>query len=283
MGRASHVASKDGESEGRIDSVSGVGVGGIGDVAGGGLEESESGVEGESLQDGSGESERREKSADCDGGGSEADGSGDADERVQSAACKGSGGRGDDDAGEGKEAKEADGGGPSVVARRREEKGQGHPKVSVSGGDAQEDETHLGDGGVLCGDSEDGDEGAGVRQVGVGGRVIGHEEPEENDGEKLSAEAEPIDGTPGERSGHDASDDATHDDTHCDARGDDGEAKSALVGGANVADQGQENLRGECSDGDEEGQSSEEGKRGGETKPRPDAVSSKKREDNGSE
>ena len=78
-----------------------------------------------------------------------------------------------------------------------------------------------------------------VEPAGVGGGIVGHEEPEEDEDEILQAEGEPVDVAPGGVLGDDAGEDAGDEDAQEEAGDDDGEGGGAAVARGEFAYQGE--------------------------------------------
>lgn len=86
-----------------------------------------------------------------------------------------------------------------------EEECKGRPETREGGAGAEAYEAGLDEEGVRDEDLEDGVEDAEVIDaVRVGGRIVGHEEPEESEDEVLDAKGEPVDVTPMRVFGDDA-------------------------------------------------------------------------------
>lgn len=140
--------------------------------------------------------------------------------------------------GDADEGEEADDQGGVFVGRGGEEEGEGGPEAGEGGAGAEAHEAGLDEERV---GEEDGADGVQdpevVDAVRVGGRVVGHEEPEQEEDEILQAEGEPIDVAPRGIFRHDAGQQASKEQAEEEAGRSDGESGCPAVRGSEVADQ----------------------------------------------
>lgn len=193
--------------------------------------------------------------------------------------------------GDADEGEEADDEGGVFVGRGGEEEGEGGPETGEGGAGAEAHEAGLDEERVGDEDLADGvQDPEVVDAVRVGGRVVGHEEPEQEEDEILQAQGEPVDVAPRGVFRHHAGQQASKEQAEEEAGRSDGESAGPAVRGSEVADQwkhcspslsgwaiecngeawgGHTQLRRHRRDGGDQGQGAENGKGLGQTQPQP--------------
>lgn len=259
------LAAKGEDHEGRVDAVARAGRDGVDGGAVRDLGGLHAHVEQKGLEDGARHGEGARVGAQADAEDAEGFAQKDAPERGKAvddeAAIEGDDAHGAD----ADEGEEADDEGGVVVGWAREEEGQGGPEAGERGRGEEADEAGLEEDGVLEEHNDDGAEDAEVgleaAQVRIGGGVVGHEEPQEDEDEVLQPQGEPVHVPPRGILGHGARDDACDEDAEHEAGHDDAEGRAAAVRGRQVADQGQHDLGGHGCHGRDEGDGGEGGQR----------------------
>ena len=236
--RARQLPAKGGDHVGRVDAVAGAGedtVDGapVGDHGGLGAEIEEGG-----LQDGTGDGEGAGVGADA--GAQQADDEADDDgEEGDHPVRHEAGPEGPEEhGGDADEGEEADDQGGVFVRRGGEEEGEGGPETGEGGAGAEAHEAGLDEERVGDEDLADGvQDPEVVDAVRVGGRVVGHEEPEQEEDEILQAQGEPVDVAPRGIFRHHAGQQASKEQAEEEAGRSDGESAGPAVRGSEVADQ----------------------------------------------